>query len=702
MKITPPSNSLQAPQSGATLLASLRSRALQLPYLLSVVVVSSLAGISERASGQTDYTWIGGNGGDWDVGSNWVDEQKPGGTGTAVFNNPNAVIANAIADQRVRSITFSNIAGPISFGSLTGSRLILSLGGTLSLSSASLEASGALTINAPLVIGALNDTVSGRYTITSNVNRLGAPYLVIAGAISGGTTGNVELIINGQSRGPNVITGLISDGNSNQLKVHKNSSEEWSLENVNNTFSGGVTIENGRLKIASIGLAGAASSIGSGATIGFQNQSGTIIYTGAGETSDKSFTSIQKQGTATFEQAGTGHLKFTGGIRREATEGSSSFVLKGSTSGVGEIAGEITQASGGTLGITKEGTGKWVLSGTNNSHSGITSIREGTLSVEKIGKVGENSSLGQHGEISMGYLSYGYRSVLHYTGTGETTDKAISIAADRQGKIVIDHSGVGLLKFTADLKSSGSVLTNTLTFQGSNSGIGEFAGAIVNGTNTNVTAVEKEGTGTWILSGESTYTGHTSVKEGVLVIAGSLDGTAKVEVAGKLASSSSGSITMKAGGGVDILAGGVLAPGGDGEVGMLSVSLSGGGKLAFKNGSTLAVEIGSGTDRIVFGATGDWLAGGGVGTTLALSLGAGFSYTESYTIFENVATANFAFESIAGYDDTNYKADFVQVGDTYQVQFAAVPEPSIFACIALGLGLFFVYSRVPRSSDIAL
>jgi fibronectin-binding autotransporter adhesin len=55
------------------------------------------------------------------------------------------------------------------------------------------------------------------------------------------------------------------------------------------------------------------------------------------------------------------------------------LTLKGSNTDANEIAGSLSDATnGGKLAITKTGTGKWVLSGTN-TYTGSTSVQTGTL-----------------------------------------------------------------------------------------------------------------------------------------------------------------------------------------------------------------------------------------------------------------------------------------------------------------------------------
>ncbi|HEY0256563.1 MAG TPA: autotransporter-associated beta strand repeat-containing protein [Candidatus Methylacidiphilales bacterium] len=70
--------------------------------------------------------------------------------------------------------------------------------------------------------------------------------------------------------------------------------------------------------------------------------------------------------------------------------------------------------------------------------------------------------------------------------------------------------------------SNGAATTTTLTLAGANSGLNTVSGVISDGTAGGVTAVTKLGAGTWILSGNNTYTGLTSASAGVLIVSGGL------------------------------------------------------------------------------------------------------------------------------------------------------------------------------------
>jgi autotransporter-associated beta strand protein len=162
-----------------------------------------------------------------------------------------------------------------------------------------------------------------------------------------------------------------------------------------------------------------------------------------------------------------------------------------------------------------------ILSGTNNSYTGKTVIQKGTLQVMSIKSVGpgNNSSLGAPTSVANGTIALGNSSdtgTLKYVGTGDTSDRKLNLAGTTGGG-KIDQSGTGLLKFTSALTATGGG-AKTLTLQGSTAGTGEMAGAIVNSVG-GVTSLTKAGTGTWALSGTSTYTGDTTVSNGVLRLA---------------------------------------------------------------------------------------------------------------------------------------------------------------------------------------
>lgn len=131
------------------------------------------------------------------------------------------------------------------------------------------------------------------------------------------------------------------------------------------------------------------------------------------------------------------------------------------------------------------------------------------------------------------------------------------------------------MKFTGT-NTAGGVGTKVWTLQGSTTGIGEIAGAIVdNLTGTNTTGVTKAGTGTWTLSGVNTYTGPTTVNAGTLSLAGT---------SGSIASS----VTIN--GGTFLLDNLVGANNGNRLADAGTITLAAGGTLDFSNDAAAATN----------------------------------------------------------------------------------------------------------------
>ena len=200
------------------------------------------------------------------------------------------------------------------------------------------------------------------------------------------------------------------------------------------------------------------------------------------------------------------------------------------------VSAVISDAKGpgcGAFLIKKCGPGTIRLAG-NNTYTGQTVLESGTLSVSSFnsftkGNGKASSSLGtptdiESGEIVVGEEGKDGECALIYTGTGETTDRVMNIAG-KKATVTFNQSGSGLLKLTSDLLISGYGADKTIVLSVGNAGWGEIAGAIANPydrAGKATTSVIKSGAGIWVLSGTNTYTGPTTVKQGMLQIASKL------------------------------------------------------------------------------------------------------------------------------------------------------------------------------------
>lgn len=281
---------------------------------------------------------------------------------------------------------------------------------------------------------------------------------------------------------------------------------------VSNAITGGLSASTTPL---TINKAGAGTVTLSGANTA-QNLtiSGGTLDTGAGglTLSNGSATTINGNGVAGASATINGKLNLAGvgGAANGADVGST---IAGFTLNINAII-----SGGATNNIDFYSAGTTVLTGAN-TYQGQTQINGTTLQVSSINSVSggsASSNLGAPTTVANGTILMNTGGTLKYVGTGETTDRIISLSGTTSGA-TIDQSGTGLLKFSTNFATPGAG-TKTLVLQGSTAGTGEIAGVILNNSATNLTNVTKAGSGTWTLSGANTYTGATTVNGGNLIL----------------------------------------------------------------------------------------------------------------------------------------------------------------------------------------
>ncbi|KAA6985415.1 fibronectin-binding autotransporter adhesin ShdA [Salmonella enterica subsp. enterica serovar Lubbock] len=438
--------------------------------------------------------------------------------------------------------------------------------------------------------------------------------------------------------------GTLDNNVTGEGQIVKSGSDELIVTGDNN-YSGGTTITGGTLTADhadSLGTGAIANSgvlqVGEGELENTLSGAGSLVKTGTGEltlSGDNSYsgTTTITGGTLTADHAdslGTGTIANSGVLQ------------------VGE--GELENTLSGSGSLVKTGTGELTLSG-DNTYSGGTTITDGTLTADHADSLGsgdiDNNGVLQVGEGELKNTLSGTGSLVKI-GTGELTlsgdntysggttiDDGVLIAdnADSLGTGTIANNGVlqvgeGELKNT--LSGTGSLVkigTGELTLNGDNDYSGGTTiddgvliadnadslgtGAVANNgvlqvgegelknTLSGTGSLVKIGTGELTLSGDNTYSGGTTIDDGVLIAANvnALSG-GDVDNSGTLMLDANGAfelanVTTHSGATTALAAGSTLDA----------------GQLTQEDGSTLSIDLGAATDEAMITADSVTLGG---------------------------------------------------------------------------------------------
>ena len=269
---------------------------------------------------------------------------------------------------------------------------------------------------------------SGSGPLTWSGNLLIAPYSADPKRV---LTRTPKFTLGGTNTGENLFSGIISDagviityqnddGSPNSgpaiLSINKTGTGAWTLGG-NNAYSGTTTLNGGTLTVSSFNSVNggtpllASSSLGTPKTVEdgtIDITSGTLKYTGTGETTDRVINLAGSSGT-TLDHSGTGLLKFTSDFISSA----STKTLTITGSGSGEIAAAIpNNSSANKTNLSKSGAGTWRLSGTN-TYTGTTTISAGTLVVDGSIATGGNLTVSTSAGLLTGTGSIATPSVIN-------------------------------------------------------------------------------------------------------------------------------------------------------------------------------------------------------------------------------------------------------------------------------------------------
>ncbi len=448
---------------------------------------SAIVYTNNSVVGTTDWTTVGATA--WDIAP--VSDEKSTAkflgalTGNLTANNAVPYTLNALSINSTGSSTLALTGAALTFTTNTATPSptspIITLANASSIST---------SVENPIVL--MNNLTMNKPTTTAGTS-------TFSGIISG--TGSIEKI------------GLGS----------------MSLSAVSNSFSGGVQIKSGEVRVNTIGNTNDISSLGTAGTISLGDglTTGTLrwgdSFAATSETSNKIITMPGTSGGGTLDISGTNALTLNGAINTGTDPTTRTLRLTGN--GLHAATNQSLVINGLISGKAKllvDGTGTRIVTfgNSNNNFDGGLTIAGNTngftisVALNAIGNTAANSPIGTAGTIHLGSTSATAYNSLRYTGPGETTNKVLNLAGTI-GPVIIINKSAGLLKFTSPVTATGIGIKTLFADQDDLNGIMEFAGAIPNSSG-GATTLKKNGPGTLILSATNTFTGGVSIKGGTL------------------------------------------------------------------------------------------------------------------------------------------------------------------------------------------
>jgi outer membrane autotransporter protein len=606
----------------------------------------SLIALAPNAAHALDGTWTG-PGAEWTDGTNWSSTPDVPDD-TATFANNAAPTSVAISnDASINTIQFTAAAPAFDF-TTSGTGITFDVNGAgivnnsafaptfinndnLNFNNASSAGNAVIVNNNGAVLSFNNNSTAANAIITTNDGAL-------TQFNDNSTGGNAQFITNAggvvdfsNTSGPNgdgnISAGSIAGaGNyylgSNLLTVGGNNLSTTVSGVISDCGDSGSDCSNagatggGLIKIGTgtLTLSGANTYTGPTAVNAGTLQAGAVnAFSSASAFTVASGAILDLAG---FNQA-IGSLAGAGSV----TLGAATLTTNGDGSDT-TFSGTIS----GSGRLVKVGEGTLTLSG-NNSYQGGTIVSEGTLAV------GSSRALGT------GALTLADGTTLQAAANGLALANVVRLNGD----------------VTVDTQS------NTMTLSGPISGTG---------------GLDKIGSGTLMLTGASTYTGTTTVSEGVLNVNGSLVSTVCVCSGATL--TGTGSI-----GGLSVSGGGIVAPGN--SIGTLTVR----GNVSFDVDGIYQVKANAAGQSDRINATGTATLTGG--TVQVLAQGGTYARQTRYTILTANAgvtgkftgvTSNLAFlTALLSYDS---KDVFLTLARN-DVTFASAAQTPNQRAVALAL-----------------
>lgn len=535
-------------------------------HLFTLILLFAACLMQATLSAQSTFTTASGNQ-SWGTSANWSPSGVPNAVGAAViFNSPSG------GNQAINSFGTARTVGYMTITNNTSNTFSITTTNTLNFDTSS--------GNAALTIAGNGDNLT---TFASTLSVVLNDNLDLSVTNTGSSSVDGALKING------AIFGV--------GRIIKTGAGIVTLTSSSSTFSGGVSILGGTVRIS----VGAALGAAPGSFVADQViiNGGTLEYTGSGVTSSST---------------------------RGFSLGSSTGTISVTGSGTYQIGAMISDVSGQAGALRKIGSGTLYLNPDSAStFSGGTTIAAGTL------QYGITGSLGT-GAINLGSAGGGNATLESALG-GYTLSNSINVISGSGGTLTLYYSGTG--SFNSTFSGAISMGDNlTVRSDAISSQAMRITGAI-----SGAGGITKIGTGVLRLENSNTsYSGTTTISAGTLQIGnGSTTGgigTGAIVNNSTLLINRSNSLTLNN----DMSGSGTLVQAGTGTTTISNTNSYYGGTVVAKGTLQFGRTSSLGSGAVTLGSVGggdatmeNYLAGWTTNNDISTVSGSGGTLTLSYT-----------------------------------------------------------------------
>ncbi len=381
-------------------------------------------------------------------------------------NYPNASLA--LWDRAgTQTFTFTGTITPGSNGYRFGSTRV---GNNINLfNTNALTGANSVTVNGGNLRLVASMNYTGNTIINAGTFTIGSPVAALGGGgngqIGGGTyagnilnnstlahTSNLNQILSGVISGTGAVTKTTTTGSAPAASYGLTSTLTLS---GSNSYTGTTSALTGTLSFNSIAdVSGGNSALGAPITtaagtiaIGATTNAGGLLYTGSGHSSNRVINLAGTTGGATIDASGSGALVLTSALTATGA-GVKTLTLAGSNAMNNTIGGAIVNGVSATS-LSKTGTGKWVLGGTN-TFTGATSVAGGTLMLDystnnssKLADLGILTMAGGTLDLSGGTHTEAVASTTLAAGTASTITSS-SLGSVLQMGLITANAGATL------------------------------------------------------------------------------------------------------------------------------------------------------------------------------------------------------------------------------------------------------------------